>query len=302
MSKTQRNPGNVQPNVDGQVFVSFKDDPKISLQGEFSEDWETVGILLEGSKIELNRAIEKNKAKGWGFGVVATSTKPGDLTGKCTVLERNATVQRIAWPDTVTATGGKEKGSVLRHTGKAAQVHVAFVTVDQKGVMTITATRQKALATMPNLSMGEDPEGKEIEFEFESGVYKDAFDYLEIEAPAEAEGDVTPIRFAESLEKPKGDLEEDEEEAGSESVTVTLPENPTGGTFTLKIGTAKSAAIAHDATATAVQLIVRQVKGGETATVTGDAGGPYTLTGVKYKVTADGSALEGSESKEITVA
>lgn len=92
-----------------------------------------------------------------------------------------------------------------------------------------------------------------------------------------------------------------EELTNGEAVTVTLPATPTGGTFTLKVGTSKSAAIEYNATATAVQLVLRKVKGAEAATVTGNDGGPYTISGVKYKVSADGSGLEGVDSAPITV-
>jgi len=145
---TERNPLNVQPVVDGQVLVSFAEDPKIGLDGHFGDAWATVGILNDGSKLELKKAIEKNKTSGWGFGVIAVSTKPGELTAACEVLENNETVQKIAWP---TAT----KDGILFNDGVVAKCHVAFVETLQDGTIEIKATRHKALATMEDLGRGE---------------------------------------------------------------------------------------------------------------------------------------------------
>lgn len=290
---TLRDPENVQPYVDGQVLVSFADNPKISLNGEFGEDWETVGVLADGSKVELTRAIDKNKTKGWGYGVVAVSTKPGELTGKASVIERNATVDKIAWPDTVTPEEGEANGVVLFHSEKVALCHVAMIGTTQDGKQKITVTRHKAIATIANLSFGEDPEGKDIEFDFQTGKLKDAFDEITIDAPKAAAGDVKPIRFVTSLE------EEEEEE--SQAKTVTLPSDVSGGTFTLSIDGKKSAEINHNATGTAVKLILKKVSGGEKAHVTGNAGGPYTVKGVTGELTADGTSLTGGDSQDITV-
>ncbi|CAB0520361.1 hypothetical protein CIP100629_01837 [Corynebacterium diphtheriae] len=290
---TLRDPENVQPYVDGQVLVSFADDPKIALNGEFGEDWETVGILADGSKVELTRAIDKNKTKGWGYGVVAVSTKPGELTGKASVVERNKTVDKIAWPDTVTPEEGEANGVVLLHSEKVALCHVAMIGTTQDGKQKITVTRHKAIATIANLSFGEDPEGKDIEFDFQTGKLKDAFDEITIDAPKITDGDVKPIRFVTSLE------EEEEEE--SQVKTVTLPSGVSGGTFTLSIDNKKSAEIDHKANGTAVQLILRKVSGGEKASVTGRAGGPYTVKGVKGELTADGASLTGGDSNTVAV-
>lgn len=291
---TLRDPENVQPCVDGQVLVSFADNPKISLNGEFGEEWETVGVLADGSKVELTRAIDKNKTKGWGYGVVAVSTKPGELTGKASVIERNATVDKIAWPDTVTPEEGEANGVVLLHSEKVALCHVAMIGTTQDGKQKITVTRHKAIATIANLSFGEDPEGKDIEFDFQTGKLKDAFDEITIDAPKVAAGDVKPIRFVESLE-------ESEEEEESPAKTVTLPSGVSGGTFTLSIDGKKSAEIEHKANGTAVKLILKKVSGGEKAHVTGNAGGPYTVKGVTGELTADGTSLTGGDSQDITV-
>lgn len=83
--------------------------------------------------------------------------------------------------------------------------------------------------------------------------------------------------------------------------TVALPANPTAGTFTISIDGQATSALEYNAQASAVQDALRAVKGGESATVTGKAGGPYTINGVKGAITADGAGLT-ADSTTINVA
>lgn len=67
--------------------------------------------------------------------------------------------------------------------------------------------------------------------------------------------------------------------SGDRVQVVTITGTPTGGTFTLTIGGITSAPIAYNAASSAVQTAVRAIAtpwGG--ATVSGSAGGPYTIT------------------------
>lgn len=188
---TQRNPGNVLSVVDGQVLLSFEADPKIGLDGTFGDEWETGGILNDGSKVELNRVIDKNKTPGWGFGVVAVSTKAGELTGSCEVLERNATVEKVAWPN-------KTSDGVLIHDSVVARPHVAYVEVLEDGSQRIRATRHPAYATIEDLGFQEEVAGKTMSFDFMTGAQKDAFDELIIGATESEAATVQRIRFDES--------------------------------------------------------------------------------------------------------
>ena len=103
MPKVVRNPDNILPLTDMQVFASFADDPKIGKDGVFPAEWDSIGVLNDGTEMELNRTIDKNKIKGIGFGVVAVTTKAGELTGSCESLEFNETLEKIAWPETTPA-------------------------------------------------------------------------------------------------------------------------------------------------------------------------------------------------------
>lgn len=86
--------------------------------------------------------------------------------------------------------------------------------------------------------------------------------------------------------------------------TVTLTGSPSGGTFTLSYGSATSSAIAYNATAGTVQTAVQALDAAlATATVTGSAGGPYTISasvGVQ-KLAADGSTLTGGTTPTVEV-
>lgn len=80
--------------------------------------------------------------------------------------------------------------------------------------------------------------------------------------------------------------------------TVTITGTPTGGTFTLSFGGQTTSGIAYNATAAAVQsaLVALSSVGAGNATVSGSAGGPYTVTfnGVTGTLTASGASLTPS--------
>lgn len=95
---------------------------------------------------------------------------------------------------------------------------------------------------------------------------------------------------------------------GNRTQTVTITGTPTGGTYTLTGGGAETGNINHNAAASTVQTAIRTL-GGEfsAATVTGSAGGPYT---VKLNEGAAGpvplalgdNSLTGGSSPSVTVA
>lgn len=93
--------------------------------------------------------------------------------------------------------------------------------------------------------------------------------------------------------------------------TVTITGSPAGGTFTLSFGGQTTTGIAYNAAPTAVQsaLAALSTIGTGNVTVTGSAGGPYTVT---FKgalgnrqipaMTASSSGLTGGTSPTVTVA
>lgn len=95
----------------------------------------------------------------------------------------------------------------------------------------------------------------------------------------------------------------------SEVQTVTITGTPTGGTFTLTYSGQTTAAIAYNAAASAVQaalVALSNIAPGD-VTVSGSAGGPYTVTfaaalGNVAQMTADGTALTGGTDPDVAVA
>ena len=82
---------------------------------------------------------------------------------------------------------------------------------------------------------------------------------------------------------------------------MTLPSGVTGGTFTLSVDGHATAELVFNATADTVQAELRKLTGATTATVTGNAGGPYTIKDVTGALTADGTKLTGGAGTTITV-
>jgi hypothetical protein len=95
----------------------------------------------------------------------------------------------------------------------------------------------------------------------------------------------------------------------AEVQTVTVTGAPTGGTFTLTVEGATTGGIAFNASAAAVQAALEAlgtVSPGD-ITVTGVAGGPYTLTwnrggGDVAQITASGASLTGGSSPSVAIA
>ncbi len=84
---------------------------------------------------------------------------------------------------------------------------------------------------------------------------------------------------------------------GSEVQTVTITGTPTGGTFTLTNGVATTA-LAYNATAAAVQAALELLPniGAGNVVVTGNNGGPYTVTYVGTKMGVDMTQLTAAHS------
>lgn len=94
---------------------------------------------------------------------------------------------------------------------------------------------------------------------------------------------------------------------GSRVQLVTITGTPTGGTFTLSIGGATTGNLAYNAAAATVQTAVRALgTPWAAATVTGSAGGPYTVTlspvgGASGPITGSGSLLTGGTAPAVVV-
>lgn len=289
-----RNPKNIVPVADGEVFVSFADNPKFDVKGNPDDSWHTIGILNDGSRVALNRVIEKNKTLGWGFGVVAVDTKPGDLTSSAETLEDNEATREIAWPSRSEGNSKRIDGAeILHHDEKVATPFVAMVERMQNGKTRIRISRERAIATMEDIGFGQEITGKEVQFEFLTGSNKDAFDEIIIEDSNKDQVNSEIKRFVEQLEQ-KDKL----------NVKVTLPKNVSGGTWSLALnGKPVIEGLAHNVSASTLKQKLAAVEGISDVVVKGNAtsGFTITLTGVSG-ATGTGTSLTGGDSTDITVA
>lgn len=85
---------------------------------------------------------------------------------------------------------------------------------------------------------------------------------------------------------------------GNRVQVITINGTPTGGTFTISYAGQTTSALAYNAAAATVQTAVRLLNGLAAATVTGSAGGPYTITtnvvgGTSAPVRVDQTSLTG---------
>lgn len=96
---------------------------------------------------------------------------------------------------------------------------------------------------------------------------------------------------------------------GAKSIKVTISGNPTGGTFTLSVGSDTTGPLKHDSTAAAVQAALEKLSGigsGGVA-VSGDAKNGYTVSfigenfGKDVKLTAAGDSLTGGSTPSVKV-
>lgn len=343
MPKVVRNPDNILPLTDMQVFASFADDPKIGKDGVFPAEWDSIGVLNDGTEMELNRTIDKNKIKGIGFGVVAVTTKAGELTGSCESLEFNETLEKIAWPETFM--DGDVK--IRRHSSTPARCHVAFVEEKQNGDFLIRATRVKAIATMENLNVSEDPTGKKVDFDFQSDKDKFVFDeYLVKRDGLEKVVDPRQIRFVDAgvakadqysataqpapggtpanpapVQPPApnpGPVTPGPGTPGGQPVTpqppaaatvevkkkIDLPDDATGGTWALTVGSETIRDLAFNVTPTTLRSKLQAVSGLDDVIVQRSGTSDFTIeftAASALAVTADGSGLTGAASNTITV-
>jgi hypothetical protein len=93
----------------------------------------------------------------------------------------------------------------------------------------------------------------------------------------------------------------------SEVQTVTITGAPTGGTFTLTFTGEETDTIAFNAAATTVQTALNALPNLDGVTVSGGAGGPYTVTfpasmGNVDQMTGDGTGLTGGTAPAVAVA
>nr|DAX64793.1 MAG TPA: major tail protein [Caudoviricetes sp.] len=287
MSIKQRNPQNVKTITDAVVYISYADDPKVSKNGVLDHTWMTLGILKDDQEIDLNRAMEIQETKGLGMGTVAVTGKPGSVILKVLVLEENDAVQSVLWPDrTKGSTPSKriDGAEILLHSAVLARPFVAVEYEFNDGSHRILASRTRTAAKGENLSKGQEASGTEIEINVLPDTFKAVFEKLDF-VPDEKQEIIDLERFTATLPQAKK--------------LVKLPAGATGGTWNLRINYNETKDLAHDANADKVKEALREIAGGEEATVSGSATAGFTVEAFEG-ILAAVSHLEGATG-QITV-
>ena len=281
MSIKQRNPQNVKTVTDAVVYISYADDPKVSKNGVLDHTWMTLGILKDDQEIDLNRAMEIQETKGLGMGTVAVTGKPGSVVLKVLVLEENDAVQSVLWPDrTKGSTPSKriDGAEILLHSAVLARPFVAVEYEFNDGSHRILASRTRTAAKGENLSKGQEASGTEIEINVLPDTFKAVFEKLDF-VPDEKQEIIDLERFTATLPQAKK--------------LVKLPAGATGGTWNLRINYNETKDLAHDANADKVKEALREIAGGEEATVSGSATAGFTVEAFEG-ILAAVSHLEGA--------
>ena len=189
-----RNPDWISGLEDSEVFVNFADDnPVIGKMGLLGGNWHTAGNLVEDGTVGLTRELTESPVNGAGFGVVARSFKPGAVSSTVDLLEENAVVRYIEWPDVVT----KDGVDIKRHTGKVARGHVAIVRVREKGLVSIDVSRYPAYLTIPEQGRGIDAAGKTLSIGYDIGPQKDVLETRWFKKEGEAVVELDPKIFVD---------------------------------------------------------------------------------------------------------
>jgi hypothetical protein len=215
--------------------------------------WEFSGLIDDQKGIPLDPTIEVKEYDAFGHPKFRVKLKKGKLTTGFTVLETNAATKKIVLP-----------GSAPNRIGapKDVQVYVLYKFVDEdQSRIWVSLTAAPA------------------ELKGHGGIIDGELSWAEITIHHTTNAD--------------NDIFEVVEDAGTTQWTATLG-TQSSGTFTLSWGGNTTSTIAYNATAATVKSALVALDDGYTSadwTVTGSAGGPYTIT----PPVAD-SAVSGSGS------
>lgn len=239
-----QNPQNANVFDDGEFYVLSDTyvgaiDAVIPQPGEVPGPEWLDGGLLSTDGFAFTPGMEKTFHDGWNAPRFRGKTSKGTLEVSVTCLEQNALTKRIAY--------GKDDGYVSLPTGY--EQYVMFITRDGDNEEIEVSTRP-ALITV-------------------SGAW------------TKSESGIRSFPLTVDL-SPDGDghlLRKIDSNAGGPTVwTVTVPSGSTAGDYALKVDTQTVVGIAHDAANTAMKSALEAIVGPGNVTVTGSAGGPYTVT------------------------
>jgi hypothetical protein len=217
-------------------------------------DWEFGGYVLDTKGISISPSVEFKEYDAFGHPRFRTKTKKGKIDTGFTLLETNETTRKIVLP-----------GSAPNKIGipKDVQVYVLYKYVDEDRTTIWVQLRPAA-----------------IEQTGDSGIVEGELRWFEmtVHHTADANGDVFEIVT----------------DSTTTGWLATLG-TQSSGTFTLTWGGNTTTGIAYNAASSAVKAALVALDDGYDAsdwTVTGSAGGPYTVTPpVATAVTGSGASL-----------
>lgn len=170
----QRNPSNINDLEDREILISFDPEATIGKYGLFGKNWHTAGIETDDGTFGLTRELNESTTVGAGFGVVSRSYKPGNVSSTVDLLEDNAVVRYIEWPDRAVDEG--VNATLLLHSGKVAQGVVARVHKYNNGVVHIQVSREPAFLTIPERARGDAAAGKTLNIGYQPDGNKVIFE------------------------------------------------------------------------------------------------------------------------------
>lgn len=266
-----RNPDNVNIWQDARVWMALAtgarpDLPTDAATAVNETDWLEGGILDGDAGFGEERTNDETKHYGWGLGLIKIGNKNFELSRTFSFLEDNDATRGILWP-------GSTRTAL--YMPKPVDRYLGFETVSDTGKVERLWTTRPARLTIPNNNRNETDITK-----------------LEVTASIFSDGNGKLFDRQATLE-------------GIPDTVITISGSPTGGTFTLTVEGQTTTGIAYNATASAVQaaLVALSTVGAGNATVTGVAGGPYTVQfadTVEGTFTADGSGLTPSGTVVLT--
>jgi hypothetical protein len=226
--------------------------------------WEFVGLLDASAGIPISPEIEINHYDGFGHSRYRSKARKGAVTSGFTALEDNSVTRKFVLPGSAPGKIGAPKG---------AYFYVMYVLRDEDIITDIWVSTRPALFELSGHSgkVEGEQETYEITVHHANDENGDVFDRVETENPT--------------------------------VWTVTIVGSPTGGSFALRVDGDTVLGVAYNAASSAVDTAVETLPsvGSAGATVTGSAGGPYTVTLANGGVLSSPSAAL-TPSGSVTVA
>lgn len=268
-----RTPENAHIWQDARVWTAPGNLPRPALPTDAGtavneSNWFEFGILDGDDGIGESRESDETEHFGWGIGLIKIGEKNFKLTRTLSALEDNAITRSVLWP-------GSTNTKIVMP--KAANLWLGFDTINDSGKTERLWTTRPSRLKVPSNNRNESDITK---LEITANIFANGLGEL---FDRQSNGDGIPDQL------------------------VTITGSPTGGTFTLSVGGVPTSGIAYNAAASAVQsaLVALSTVGAGKATVTGSAGGPYTVAfddSVSGSLTASGSGLTPSGGVTVSAA